>query len=280
MPRFPLKSITRTIASGLAAASLLASTSLSAQGDLLVAPTRVVIDNRGTAQIILSNIGDKEATYRISAELMRMTEDGDLVPVDTDAETQEEQEALELVRFAPRRVILPPGQPQTIRLSARPPADLPDGEYRIHLSFKGLPDVTPVSQDPAKVKPGQFAFQLIPVYSISIPVIVRKGNLEATAAISNPRLEQGPHGEVLKLDMSRSGSASVFGEIRVMRPGRSDPVMKVRGIAIYPEITHRELVLPLTPEQATLLKGRLRFEYREFPENGGTLLASVEGSLG
>ena len=47
-------------------------------GDLLVAPTRIVLDGRKGAEIILNNIGDEPATYRVSVEFRRMTEDGDL----------------------------------------------------------------------------------------------------------------------------------------------------------------------------------------------------------
>ena len=41
-------------------------------GDLLVAPTRVVLDGRRGTEIILNNIGDDVATYRVSVELRRM----------------------------------------------------------------------------------------------------------------------------------------------------------------------------------------------------------------
>ena len=50
-------------------------------GDLLVAPTRIVLDGRKGAEIILNNIGDEPATYRISVEFRRMTADGSLVDV-------------------------------------------------------------------------------------------------------------------------------------------------------------------------------------------------------
>ena len=54
-------------------------------GDLLVAPTRIVLDGRKGAEIILNNIGDEPATYRVSVEFRRMTADGDLVDVDRAA---------------------------------------------------------------------------------------------------------------------------------------------------------------------------------------------------
>jgi hypothetical protein len=271
----------RTFARVLAAAGLVFGAAPSlAQGDLLVAPTRVIIDNRGTAEVVLSNVGDTESTYRITAQLKRMTEDGKLEPVEDTAANATEKAAESMVRYFPRQVVLPPGQPQVLRVTARPLADLPDGEYRIHLAFNGLPKV-PTVGDPAQAGADQqIKIQLIPVYSITIPIIVRKGNLEATAAISNPHIVQEAEGPVFALDMARSGTASVFGEIRIIKPGQSDPVFLARGIAVYPELTHRSLELPLTAEEAAAMKGPIKVEYRELPENGGALLASVEGTLG
>ena len=47
-------------------------------GDLLVAPTRIVLNGSRGAEIVLSNIGDEVATYRVSVELRRMKPDGTL----------------------------------------------------------------------------------------------------------------------------------------------------------------------------------------------------------
>lgn len=275
---FSAKASRALFVAGLAAAGLLfPAAPSSAQGDLLVAPTRVIIDNRGTAEVVLSNIGDKEATYRVTAQLKRMTADGKLEPVEDKDANATEKAAEDMVRYFPRQVVLPPGQPQILRVTARPLADLPDGEYRIHLAFNGLPQVAPVGE---QSQGDELKIQLIPVYSITIPIIIRKGNLEATAAISNPHIVEEAGGPVFELDMARSGTASVFGEIRILKPGQSDPVFLARGIAVYPELSHRSLELPLTPGQAQAMKGPIKVEYRELPENGGKLLASVEGTLG
>ena len=107
-------------------------------GDLLVAPTRVVLNGRRGTEVILNNIGDDVATYRISAELRRMTPDGKLDDV-ADPNTTEKA-AQEMILYAPRKVTLPPNQPQAIRLSARAPEGLPDGEYRVHMLFRAIPD--------------------------------------------------------------------------------------------------------------------------------------------
>ena len=66
---------TRSIlAAGLTAAALLPTAAGAGVGDLLVAPTRLVLDGRRGAEIILNNIGDEPATYRVSVEFRRMTE--------------------------------------------------------------------------------------------------------------------------------------------------------------------------------------------------------------
>ena len=50
-------------------------------GDLLVAPTRLVLDGRRGTELVLNNIGDEPATYRISVEFRRMNPDGTLAEV-------------------------------------------------------------------------------------------------------------------------------------------------------------------------------------------------------
>src|ERR687891_1599662 len=73
-------------------------------GDLLVAPTRIVLNGSRGTEIVLNNIGDDVATYRISVELRRMTPDGMLHDV-TDPSAAE-QLAQSMILYAPRRVTL------------------------------------------------------------------------------------------------------------------------------------------------------------------------------
>src|SRR5580765_7063700 len=73
---------TRSILAACLAAAPLAGAQAGV-GDLLVAPTRIVLDGRKGAEIILNNIGSEPATYRVSIEFRRMTEAGELVDVTT-----------------------------------------------------------------------------------------------------------------------------------------------------------------------------------------------------
>lgn len=276
--RKAVKSALVLIACGTAALTVPFHAPLQAQGDLLVAPTRVILDGSRGSEIVLSNIGSEEATYRISLELRRMTEDGKLVTVEKVDANGIEEASLGMIRYAPRRITLPPGQPQAVRLAARPGADLSDGEYRVHMSFKAIPRPREVTQNEATGD--EVSFRLIPIYGITIPVIVRHGRLEAQVALTQPSIIQGENGPELAMSIERSGESSTYGALHVVKPGLDKPILLAGGIAVYPEIGTRQVRINLTPEEAAQLKGRARIEYRELPEQGGGLIASIDGMIG
>ena len=267
----------RLLIAGAALAGLAAAVPASAQGDLLVAPTRVVINNGGSAEVVLSNIGTEPATYRISAELRRMSEDGDFDDVAEADANPVEKAALAMVTFAPRRITLLPGQPQSVRIAVRPPEGTADGEYRVHLNFRAIPPA--LKPEAANAEPASgVSIKLIPVYGITIPVFVRRGRLEGSASLANPHIEKAPTGAFLELDMSRSGQRSVYGML-VGKGPRGDVLFELRGIAVYPEITHRKVRVPLSPEALAKAHGPIKIEYRELPENGGALIAELAAVL-
>ena len=261
---------------GAAFAATLVGAPAAAQGDLLIAPTRVIISQGGSSEVILSNIGSEPATYRISAELRRMSEDGDFNAVTEAEATPTEQAALQMVTYAPRRITLLPGQPQSVRISIRPPEGLPDGEYRVHLNFRAVP---PALKPEASSEPAAgVSIKLTPVYGITIPVFVRRGRLDASATLANAHLVTVPTGSYVELDMTRSGQRSVYGEL-IGKSARGETLFNLRGIAVYPEIAHRMVHIPLTAEQLAKLTGPIKIEYRELPENGGALIAATSATF-
>jgi hypothetical protein len=275
----PFRNYVKSAIAGLATLAALLPAASAAQGDLLIAPTRLILDGRRGGEVILANQGNEEATYRISLELRRMDEDGNLVPVEESEATAGEKAALEMIRYAPRRVTLPPAQPQSVRISARPGADLPDGEYRVHMSFAALPKVQAVAQQPNEVANG-VSIALTPIYGVVMPIIVRKGSVEVTGGLANPRLIKTEYGDAFAIDMLRSGTSSLYGDILVFRRGASEPAFIARGVGVYPEIGERHSTFDITPEQRAALTGPVRIEYREASENGGGLIAAIDGVLG
>jgi P pilus assembly chaperone PapD len=264
-------------AAALAAPLLLAATPARAGiGDLLVAPTRIVLDGRKGAEVILNNIGEDTAVYRVSIEFRRMTEDGGLV--DVNEPTAEDKTAADMIVYAPRRVTLAPHQPQAIRIAARPPQGLPDGEYRIHLLFRAVPPPTPVA--PANAEPVKgLRFQLTPVYGVTIPVIVRLGNLQATAGIANVHLETKNGRPAVALDLSRTGQRSTFGEIRVLRPGVKAPIALQKAVAVYREIGVRHISIPIDEAYQGAVSGPVTVQYVETFEDGSHVIAETQAVL-
>ena len=261
----------------LAAPLLVPAGSASAGvGDLLVAPTRLVLNGGRSAEVILNNIGDEPATYRISAEFRRMTAEGMLE--DVTQPTELETIARDMIIFAPRRVTLAPHEPQSVRIAARPPKGLPDGEYRIHLLFRAVPPAAPVATASGAPAKG-LSFKLTPVYGVTIPVIVRLGNLKVEAAISNVHVEQHEGRPAIAMDISRNGGRSTFGEVRVLKAGVKDPVALSRAVAVYTELNKREVVIPVDERFKGDLSGPVTVEYLETFDDGTKTIAETQAVL-
>jgi hypothetical protein len=235
-----------------------------------------VLDGRKGTEIILNNIGEEPATYRVSVEFRRMTPDGNLVDV-TDASAAEKA-AADMIVYAPRRVTLAPHEPQSIRIAARPPQGLPDGEYRVHLLFRAIPPSTPVTASAAAETKG-LQLQLIPVYGVTIPVIVRLGNLEAKAGISNVQVEKSEGKPAIGLDLSRSGTRSTFGEVLVMKAGVKDPIASLKSVAVYTELGKRHVDVPLDENYKGDLSGPVTVQYVETYRDGNEKIAETQAVL-
>ena len=256
---------------GLFSAAVLCTAAVPAYaaGDLLVAPTRILLDGSRGTEVVLNNIGSAPATYRISLEIKRMTALGGLDEIEEGDANEAEKAALAMISFNPRRVTLPPNQPQVIRVGVRVPEGTAPGEYRAHMLFRAVPDAAPAA-DPAKgPSSGGVSIALTPIYGITIPVIVRVGALGASAEIGEARVEDTVDGPAFAFDLARTGNRSVYGDIEVTRPGLAEPLLLARGIAVYPEVGQRKVSLRVPPELAAKLKGPVKIRYSEDREIGG-----------
>jgi P pilus assembly chaperone PapD len=252
-----------TVRHGIGAALILSAlaTTLAAQdglGSLLVAPTRVVFGGaRRAAEISLINTGSRAATYRISLIRLRMNERGDVQEIEDGQPGERFADAL--VRFSPQQVTLEPRVAQTVRLSLRKPADLEAGEYRSHLLFRELPHAdAPVEES----KPEGVSLRLVPIFGVSIPVIVRHGALTSLLILEDSKLVESASGEkVLQVTLQRQGDSSVCGNLEVAylpaRGGRVE-VGRVDGVAVYTPNPSRLIRIPLRRLEAGVLgRGRL-----------------------
>ncbi len=256
----------------------LASSPVHAAGDLLVAPTRIVLDGLRGTEVILNNIGNETSTYRISLELRRMNPDGTFVDITPENANEREKRALEVISYAPRRVVLPPNQPQAIRVGVRAPDGLADGEYRAHLLFRAIPSAKPVVKSATQPTQG-VSISLTPIYGVTIPVIVRQGQLVATAGIADPQIVTTADGPALKVKLTRTGTKSVYGRIRVLKPGLDKPAFEARGVAVYADNAERSVYLPISAEQDKSLRGPVTVQYIDDADGGSTTMAEFKGVI-
>lgn len=249
-------------------------------GDLLVAPTRVVFEGRTrSAQVTLVNKGTEQAVYRVTLERRRMLEDGRFEEV--DEEQPGELFATDLIRFAPRRVNLEPNQSQTIRILVRKPRDLPAGEYRSHMLFRAIPD-SPSGQSAESLNaPAEgLSIRLTPVFGVTIPVIVRHGNLGVEVSVSSAELQTARENEArsaIAVRLVRSGQRSIYGNVMVSllgEDGQEQTIGQVRGVAVYAPNRSRIVRVPIDPSYAAQVKGhQIRVNYVATAKAGGRSFA-------
>ncbi len=235
-----------------------------AQGDLLVTPTRVVFEgNKQKEKVYLVNIGKDSATYSVSFLQYRQTEDGGYTIIEKPDSGQ--MFADPFLRIYPRTVSLAPGETQTVMLYSRRKTDMPSGEYRSHLYFRSEKDYTPLgnkSKDTLKT----VSVQLIPIYGVSIPVVIRTGNVNVSASLSDLKLNKVDDSFMnVSLAVNRTGNISVNGNLVVeyiSAKGKSVEIGRINSVAVYTNIQKRlvSIKLNLTPE-LSLASGKLRVRY-------------------
>lgn len=235
-----------------------------AQGDLLVTPTRIVFEgNKQREEINLVNLGKDTTTYSISFLHYNQTENGGYSIIEKPDSSK--MIADTYLRFFPREVTLAPGEPQVIMLQYRRKADMKPGEYRSHLYFRSEKEYLPLgskNKDTTKM----ISVQLIPIYGISIPVIIRAGVVNVTSSLTNLKLEtQKDSVQSLKVAINREGNCSTYGDLIVDYipvKGKSFVIGQVRGVKVFTDINQINLSIKLNKMPVMALKdGKLKVRY-------------------
>lgn len=240
-----------------------------AQGDLLITPTRVIFEGRKqSASIYLVNVGKEKATYSVSFIENDQTEEGSYTRVDPSA--KDKMFAEPYLRFYPRIISLEPGESQTIKLQCRRTPEMKDGEYRSHMYFRSELNYDPLGES----KPDStntVSVKLIPIYGITIPVIIRSGEVNVSATLSDFEIQTNQDAApVLKLTINRAGNMSVIGDLTVeyvSEKGKAIEIGKLNNVAVYPDINKRFVSINLnqTPD-VEFKKGKLRITFSSLSE--------------
>ena len=220
-----------------------------AQGNLLITPKRAVFEgNKRSMDLNLANVGDDTATYAISLVQIRMTEEGGFETVTEPDEGQ--LFASPYLRFFPRSVTLGPNEAQTVKVQLVKAGSLAPGEYRSHVYFRAVPEEKPLGEEEVTQQdPASISVKLVPIFGITIPVIIRVGKPDVSVTLSDLTMRfENDTIPKLKFTFNRAGNYSVYGDISVDHVSAAGVVTRVgiaNGIAVYTPNTKRSFEFSL-----------------------------------
>ena len=207
---------------------------------------RVIFEGtkRTESLTVINNTADKQV-FRLAFKSMRMSEENALIDVaETDPEYATLKTADKMIVFAPRRIEIPAGGSQQIRLMLRKPKDLEAGEYRSHLWINPEKESVKFEPNPnaSKDKP---EIQIKMLAGISVPVFVRHGNVTATVSLSDIKAVKNNNNNniIVSLVINREGNRSVYGDFDFVCTGGGAEIIayQLRGIAVYTEVEKRNM---------------------------------------
>lgn len=214
---------------------------LKLTASVMVAPTVVFLSEKNrTGRIIIQNPADHptEVTIRFSFGLPQSDSLGNVRVTLQDSAVTDPRSAMDWLRAFPRKVIIPAGGSQTVRLMARPPADLPDGEYwaRIVVASQEARAATAATGENDRI-----STQLNMIMQMAIMVKYRTGELVSDLELTNVETLTTDSTVSVLLDMSSRGNVSYMGVINAwLRDANGDVITEVTSnLAVYRDLRRR-----------------------------------------
>jgi hypothetical protein len=209
-----------------------------------IVPRKIIIESRErSAELTILNLANEVSTFRMDLLSFRQHEDGVYEELETPLNPSFDPSSI--VRFSPRQFTLKPGGRQKVRLSLRKPANLPEGEYRFHIKALRL-----AQPDLERLNSGIYMHANI---GVTIPVVVRHGNTQTQATISDVKLvsaaQSGKNRPELHLDINREGNESAIGKIEIFWEANGQGKKKIGNMGhlnVFTDISKRSVKVPLT----------------------------------
>ncbi|MHA4810549.1 fimbrial biogenesis chaperone [Flavitalea flava] len=251
-----------------------------AQGNLLIMPRRVVFDgSKRYEELNLANTGRDTSRYVISLVHYRMKDNGGFEEIMKPDSGQ--SFADKWLRFFPHSVVLGPGESQVIKIQLSRSNELVEGEYRSHIYFRAIPDTRLLGEKETVHDSSSISVRLVPVFGISIPVIIHIGESTTKTTLKDLSLEIGQDTiPALTMTFLRTGNRSVYGDISVdylTTQGKSFRVGDVRGIAVYTPIPLRRFRMELENIRGVNYhSGKLHIVYTTPADSKQEILAEAE----
>lgn len=204
-----------------------------------VTPTAVFMDERSdAAQVTIGNAGDtpEEATVELKFGFPDADSAGTPFVRMIDDPGPEYPSAADWIRAYPERVRLEPKSQQVVRLLARPPANLPDGEYWSRLIVTGRGASIPVQGADSGVRAGVSL-----VIRLVASVTFRKGRVSTGVVVRNLGVDAEGDSLTVWAHLDRLGNAAYLGTADVELVSGRDSVVRrwSSALAVYVPMQRR-----------------------------------------
>lgn len=135
---------------------------VSVYAQISIAPTTLFIDDQtrfGTFLVLNNSEQPQEIMLEFMFGYPASDDAGNTVMVYDDQEREARYSVADHVRGFPRNFTLQPGERQTVRLTVRPPADIPDGTYWTRIKTISNPISPDIDDEPVDGVRAQIAFR-------------------------------------------------------------------------------------------------------------------------
>ncbi len=218
----------------------------AANGNISLSPYYLEMDNVATrsGQVRFTNTSQSEKTYNIQLVNFKQNPDGSYVTISEPVAGN--PFASPFLEWAPHQVTLQPGQSQVVRVRRRAMAAAPDGEYVSHMLIQEQASPSMMYGTAQGGANGGLVINLKPLYGVSIPVMIERGTLSASASIGDVRIERRNGKPVASIPVRRTGDRSFFGTV-IVSQGRRE-LGRVADFRIFMTTPVRVLQVPLADE--------------------------------
>ena len=233
-------------------------TASAAQAQVSIAPTMVFIhDNTNMNEIYVTNTSSTPQELNVSLRFgyPSTNEEGSVSMRFDDEERQARYGVDQNVRVFPRRLVLQPGESQTLRFQVMPMADRPDGMYwaRAVIASRAVtPDV-----DDLELAEGEVGARVGVVFEQDIPLFYRKGNTTTGVIVHQVFSDIDEERLVLRPHVSRDGNSPFLGTVQAeMFDSDGNMVQSTSRNAFFYFEEYRRLEIPVEE----LAPGRYRVD--------------------
>lgn len=249
---------------GLSPVIFLFSANAFAQADIHFTEFRVLLTDKKTkVDYQVFNQGNTDAVCTTSLVDYDVADNGKLTFIKDKNATGPETsaKAANLIRVSPKRFTVKANNNQKLKVIARQLRRQQDGEW---VSYLGIT----CREASPKLQSG---VNILPNFNYHIPVVVRKGNLQANIEVTDLALTSSGSQSQLSAKLKRAGDRSVYGDFVIKEVASGKVLARQNGISHYLQST----AVPFTFNLQGSPTGPIEVSFIENKSYGGELTTST-----